>query len=898
MRLLIKIRFLLIIIICIVAFIPNDAVAGIFDPPTTDKSIEYLAAIFGGKIGGLQLGISTESSGFLGSLFQVFNGIILAVAMVILTYVSSVSIIHTAHQGEVMGKKWSSIWIPLRSSVGLLLLAPIPGSGYSLIQVTVMWIILNGIGAADRIWNLVLDNLSQGISTSIATQIQNSDTQALKSNGKNLAIGMLKSLVCMRLVTNGVDAAASIEAPFGPYFTTPSGGNGSPLAGYLNFGANDPITKDRQNICGSVGITVGKENLSGFSLTTAQQNAVLEYAYAVKREALTSMISIISPIANDIADSGSSISSFPSGYSNGILYNAVLSYVTSMSKLNQSEVGIAVGASPQQNKIGAPIDDLRKAGWILAGASYILFTKKQQQNLMSTATVAMTPSCPLINNNNVDANKLKSATLGPMLTVNTFQPYSSALSDGNVLGLFNDQSGANTNGNFSVNIDRWLYLIAAVLSVGLMLPAIGFCEGGIAVLNSVVNLQSPEPLISIAFIGGTLMKVAEMLWAALLGLGFLATLLTSVMSCASPLGYATSAILTMIIPLLTSLTTLAWTIGATMAFYLPLTPLMIFSTVALSWFISVIESIVAAPIVSLGLIMPAEEEIGAIKPALGMITNIFLRPMLMLIGLIFASSLFRMCILMVSEGFKNGLTYLSDAENGFSMFSWLPMLGLYLGFITALVNKCYSLIYHLPDKVLSWIGGPGEQTDISAVKEAKGGMDKGTEMGKGIGEAHAKKGEELLKNAGNKAQNAGRGGPAGGGAPGGGAPGGGAPGGGAPGGGSPDGGASAAATDLGGAMPAGGGASGGGASGGGASGGGAGAAATDLGGGMPAGGGGAANKLAGATGDGGSKASTAGTAAKAVQGGKTGAALGGPAGGAIGATGAIVADQANKKKQE
>lgn len=866
MKLLIKIRFLLIIIICIVAFIPNDAVAGIFDPPTTDKSIEYLAAIFGGKIGGLQLGVSTDSSGFFGSLFQVFNGIILAVAMVVLTYVSSVSIIHTAHEGEVMGKKWSSIWIPLRSSVGLLLLAPIPGSGYSLIQVTVMWIILNGIGAADRIWNLVLDNLSQGISTSTAIQLQDADTQTLKTNGKNLAVGMLKSLVCMKLVTNGADAAASIEAPFRPYYTTPVGGSGTPLAGYLNFGANDPITKDRQNICGSIAITVDVGNLNGFTLTPAQQNALLGYAYAVKQEALNSMISIITPIANDIADSGSGVSSFPSGYSNGILYNAVLSYVTSMSKLNQSEAGLAVGGTPTQNQV-APIDDLRKAGWILAGSSYILFTKKQQQNLMSTATASMTSACPLINNGGVDSNKLKSAALGPMLTTATFQPYSSALTDNKILGLFYDQSGANTNGYFYPMTDRWLYLLA-LIGFGIMLPIIAFNEGGIAAFAAIINLQPQEPLIAIGNAGGIFMRVAEGLWAALLAASVLITLGTSVMSCASPLGYATTAGLMMIIPLLTSLTGGLWTIGATMAFYLPLVPLMIFSTTALSWFISVIESIVAAPIVSLGLIMPAQEEIGAIKPALGMIASIFLRPMLMLIGLVFASSLFKMSIMMVSEGFKNGLNYLGGAENGFSMFSWIAMLGLYLGFAVTLVNKCYSLIHHLPDKILSWIGVSGEQTDVSAVKEAKGGMDKGSQGFTQAASGVAKGAQDQTMGQLNKKQNAGRGGPAGGGDGGGGDGGGG----------KPDGGDKPAGADkpAGGIDPS---------------------AATDLGGGAapPAGGmpGGGGGSMLGSAGGGGGAASS-GTAATAMQGAESGAALG-PEGAAAGAAGAVALEQTKGK---
>ena len=68
---------LLLTFIVVLCFIPNDAIAGVFDPPITDKSVEYLSMVFGGSIGGINLGASGDSTAFLGSLFQIFNGIVL-----------------------------------------------------------------------------------------------------------------------------------------------------------------------------------------------------------------------------------------------------------------------------------------------------------------------------------------------------------------------------------------------------------------------------------------------------------------------------------------------------------------------------------------------------------------------------------------------------------------------------------------------------------------------------------------------------------------------------------------------------------------------------------------------------------------------------------------------------
>ena len=68
--------------------------------------------------------------------------------IIILLYTLVISTVNTAQEGELMGRKWSSIWIPMRSVMGTGLLVP-TASGYSLIQILVLWIIVQGVGAAN-----------------------------------------------------------------------------------------------------------------------------------------------------------------------------------------------------------------------------------------------------------------------------------------------------------------------------------------------------------------------------------------------------------------------------------------------------------------------------------------------------------------------------------------------------------------------------------------------------------------------------------------------------------------------------------------------------------------------------------------------------------------------------
>src|SRR3990167_7189494 len=122
----------------------------------TDKSVYYLQQIFGNMSGILTSGSgSNVDINILSTMFRTFNTIILTIGALIVLYVTVVGVMLTAHEGEFMGKKWNNIWIPIRTVLGIGLLVPM-GSGYSAIQIVMMWVILQGVGAANTVWNTAL----------------------------------------------------------------------------------------------------------------------------------------------------------------------------------------------------------------------------------------------------------------------------------------------------------------------------------------------------------------------------------------------------------------------------------------------------------------------------------------------------------------------------------------------------------------------------------------------------------------------------------------------------------------------------------------------------------------------------------------------------------------------
>ncbi|WP_065236269.1 type IVB secretion system protein DotA, partial [Legionella santicrucis] len=128
-----------------------------FAPPASDYSVVFLGNLFGIVDGVL----SGTGSQIMGAMFGVFNAAVLALGGIVILYTLIVATMNTAHEGQMLGQKWSSIWIPIRSTIGLALLIP-KASGYCMMQIFVMWVVVQGVGAADKIWDAALSYLNRG----------------------------------------------------------------------------------------------------------------------------------------------------------------------------------------------------------------------------------------------------------------------------------------------------------------------------------------------------------------------------------------------------------------------------------------------------------------------------------------------------------------------------------------------------------------------------------------------------------------------------------------------------------------------------------------------------------------------------------------------------------------
>ncbi len=163
-----------------------------FSPPTSDISVTFLENIFG-VVDGVLHGTGSQ---IVGAMFGVFNAAVLALGGIVIMYIILVSTMNTAHEGQMLGQKWSSIWVPTRACMGLALLIP-KASGYCLMQIFVMWVVLQGVGVADKIWGTALSYLNRG---GVIIQANMSPTISMNADSGGIMTGaatILYGQVCM-----------------------------------------------------------------------------------------------------------------------------------------------------------------------------------------------------------------------------------------------------------------------------------------------------------------------------------------------------------------------------------------------------------------------------------------------------------------------------------------------------------------------------------------------------------------------------------------------------------------------------------------------------------------------------------------------------------------------------
>lgn len=160
-----------------------------------DESLKLIQTVFGNP-GGLfpSAGGPMPGGEIFSSIFTNLNVILLTLGLAWLTYGVVAGLVQTAHEGEFLGKRMSSTWIPIRLTIGIVTLVPFV-KGWSIAQLFVYLMAVLGIGAA----NLTVQGFAGSVNqlSASATPYMAPASKAVDPKTREAVEKMLKVAACV-----------------------------------------------------------------------------------------------------------------------------------------------------------------------------------------------------------------------------------------------------------------------------------------------------------------------------------------------------------------------------------------------------------------------------------------------------------------------------------------------------------------------------------------------------------------------------------------------------------------------------------------------------------------------------------------------------------------------------
>lgn len=799
----------------------TKALSNLFTPSQNDQSLIYLNYIFG-QVGNVLTSQLSDSGSaiaanvsILGSLFSVFNKIVLAVGTFVVLFSTVAGVLNTSNEGEALGRKWSSVWLPLRTVIGVSCLIP-GGSGYSILQVGLMWVIVHGVGAADELWSTALKFMdSYGFVTSQDFSSSNGINSALKAQG--VVDAAYKGVLCNQFFSEfsdvyfstitGVEFSnlhdlteTSVPKPiiakesildtntgqktitinYGSFTTEFKSDPGTNCLGGANGNACVKMYENAvQKACGNIKLTEGTSANNKIYV-----QGVLNAIDAINQNYMSVLKPVVGIINSQEGDffrgvSGTSYDSDKLQNTLTTFINSAASTITAQGQVYMNALAsIAMQIQVTDTDLEGNYQDMAKAGWLFAGSFFHRMARLDgglnSRDITQSDPIPTAGQCP--SNHALLSDICQDSVNTPILKVMSNycqnKELASTTTDPSTLQYCTVAQAADAKNSFFYskytddnnatewkssgpmflidNFARWIVLLFIDMVTGSSAGLGGweatdtqgftefFGKNGPLSLNEAKDDKNEyrNPIIAVQILGNHIIQVLKW-WivsfvVALFLVGWAAG---SMLPVAAGIATAAKWFYILFVPIIFAIFGAVFMAGLSMAYYVPLIPFLTFLFTSLGWFIAVVESMLAAPIIALGYLSPEGDEFwGRSSPAIMIMLNIFLRPSFMIFGLLAGLILSMVGVSLLNAMYAGVVRELVEGW-AVGVSAMISLIVTYVGLILTIMNKSFSMIYTVPNRILRWIGGHEEQTgeaeDIAAVK---GIYDSGAD---GIGEAGA-----------------------------------------------------------------------------------------------------------------------------------------------------------------
>ncbi len=678
------------------------------DPLTSVYLNELFGPLFPSAAGG---GGPTVFSSIIGYL----NVIALGIGGLLFTYNAGAGLLQTAHDGELLGRRWSSLWAPVRVVFGVGLLVPLPNlGGYNAAQAGVAYVVAGASLSASYIWREAASLVLVG-QVPVAAAPPRLPPEVVRT--------VYGQAVCETLV-RGQLSATDRSWQYDPGTWTAAGSGASR---HLERAPAVRRGRDRIPVCGTVRTPAfpsdGQTWLEWQGLDESEARAVTRHFRGGHAGILDTLHGdMLGLVHAQAAGMQPGAEPLPDASAARILANAVTRANAGLSALAASmfrmtgEFADGSGANRGRQALrtiaggeaceaaDASPGACFGAGWIMAGSWYVEFARLNAQMTSLTRAAA-----------EADPDRF-------------FDKYDSE-------GVLEDvwqwvrRLAKRDAGRFLAHesaLRQWSAFHTGYDDAARQLAALGLAERGESIAAPEDDGWSIRAIFT-AFTGIGLGDAVQAMSDFLLSPGddplaglmawgeWLLTAATAVMV---PLTAAPGAA-----AWLPAIGTL-WSAGALLQIILPLMPWVLWVVGATGYFLLVVEAVIGVSLWAFAhMRLDGEGISGGATNGWTMLLALLLTPVLMVMGFVVGMMIFRVTSSLLLAGIVPAAVSILAPANVVTTVIALPAIAVFIAVMQmVLIERSFSLVTELPNRVLNWIGGRADLADQGALDRTRIGM--------------------------------------------------------------------------------------------------------------------------------------------------------------------------------
>ncbi|WLS01379.1 DotA/TraY family protein [Shinella sumterensis] len=639
----------------------------------------------------------------ISNLIVSFNILFFAVGALLIIYNIVVGVTETAHEGEVLGRGHSSMWVPIRTVLAAAALVPMP-TGYNASQHVIAYTVNVGTAAASFFWNETVDLVVNQKLPVVGGDFESLDGQFIQA--------LWRMELCQAVYNEEVAKGGSGLDGVSRSWSVRSGVTQMAYSLPSSYGA-----------CGIVSLP---GHTSGFQrLAESAGKTYADYTNGMK-QAVETTANRFTAKAGELAQAVSKRTTLPA-YADlreelsqwrNLHFQITRQYIgnerlqAAGKELAETDEPLNVTPVGDEQSI-ALAGNLTAGGWLQSGFYYQLISRlSADSNSVATAMPTTTPG-GAIGAASSPSGGVRNA-IASQYAANSWYLWGSADGDAK---KFLEQISATYNGT----VEWWNESVARSGIRAFVNERVAFADSGGEISDwmpsagslyeafNFLNPTSPanDPMIGLISFGTKFTFYSMAVIAAL-----------SLLSAVPFVGGAISVFTGFVGWIISGI----GVVGMFLAFVLPMVPTVTWVIGVTAFFLLVIEAVFAAPLWAIAHLSLEGKGMSGSQARRGyvLVLALIATPMLMLFGLLIGMIIFRIAGVLINGGLYYALTsaqsLVGDSHVSLAWFVGVFVVMMFMSVVyLVIIERSFSLISEFPGRIFRWFDEIGSDLDSGTV---------------------------------------------------------------------------------------------------------------------------------------------------------------------------------------